>query len=448
MNAVVKVNPQLPAAIAKHLATHGDSSLSEITSGVTSGFPVISYRGKVWRIRKGGEEHNILDAEEDPRPFIEVVLLASNPNPSKIFYKKKYEEGSNDTPTCWSADGIKPDAGVKQPVSKSCAACPNNVWGSRITEQGNKTKLCSDARRMAVTSLQELEELGEKAPLYLLRVPPASLNPLKDYADKVLKPKSLPYFAVVTKIGFDANSSYPKMTFKALRYLSEDEAIAVLKLRDSEDARRILAESGEYDAAGTTPTGDEASPSGEEGTGAPAAKSPKKSAKPRPAEEEDVGLEEEETPAPAPAPAKKKAAAPPPVADDDDEEEIPAPPPKKKAPPAPPVEDEEEEAAPPPQKPKKAPTPPPVEDEAEEEIAAPPPKKKAAAPPPVEDEEEEAPPPPPKKKKVAPAPPVEDEAEEETPAPPPKKKGAKAPAADSGAAGGDEFDSMLKTILG
>jgi hypothetical protein len=52
MNALVKSKVQLPAAFAKLKV----EDFTEFTAGVTAGFPVISYRGKVWRIRKGGKE--------------------------------------------------------------------------------------------------------------------------------------------------------------------------------------------------------------------------------------------------------------------------------------------------------------------------------------------------------------------------------------------------------
>ncbi len=423
-NAVATLNASVPAAIRNMLAKTGAETFNELAGGVLSSFPIISYRGKVWRIKKGGEEHDVVDDEGDPLPSIEVAVVKSNPLPSKIFYENDYVEGSNEAPNCWSADGVKPDKGVQQPVCKTCAACPNNVWGSKITKQGKKTKACADMRRMAVVSKQELEEHGEKAPIYLLRVPPASLNPLKDYAEKVLKPKGIPYFSVITKVSFETEMSYPQLKFAAKRFLSDDEAAAVLKLRDSEDARRILAESEEIVGAGTT-EGSEASPDGDEANpSAPAAPAPAKKKGPpkaRPAEEEDVGLDAEPTP-----PPKKKAAAP--VVVEEEEEEIAPPPPKKKAAAAPAVEEVEEQPAPPPKKKAAAPV---VEEE-----PAPPPKKKAAAA--VVNEEEEQPAPPPKKKAAAAPPPAD---EDEEPAPPPAKKKAAA------AAGGDEFESMLDSIL-
>lgn len=243
------------AALPAHLQARqsGSEVAAELSGGVTSGFPVISYRGKVWRFQKGGQEVAFLDQDGNAIPSIELVLLKAKPRPSKIFYAKAYEEGSNEAPTCWSADGLKPDAGVQVPVHSNCAACPNNVWGSRITEQGKKSRKCSDTRRMAVLFYNELETKGHAAHVFLMRIPPASLNPLKDYGEKVLAPKGVPYYAVVTKVGFDPTAAHPKLTFKALRYLTEEEFSTVEDLREGADVAHILAEAVEFSGeAGTT----------------------------------------------------------------------------------------------------------------------------------------------------------------------------------------------------
>lgn len=279
---------QLPA----HLQKRVDKGLTdELGGGVTSGFPVISYRGKVWRIQKGGQEVNYVDANEDPIPSIEVVLLKAKPRPSKIFYAQQYEEGSNAAPTCWSADGIKPDAGVTNPVNHDCASCPNNVWGSRITEAGKKSRKCTDTRRMAVVFAHELATKGEHAHVFLMRVPPASLNPLKDYGEKILGPKGIPYYGVVTRIGFDPQAAHPKLTFRATGFLPEDQFSTVERLRSGPDVAHILAESVEFDGdAGTTGLGQAANDAG----GASASSAPQKPrpapAAPRvqPVEQEDV----------------------------------------------------------------------------------------------------------------------------------------------------------------
>jgi hypothetical protein len=260
MSSVVPFgNSQLPAHLQSRI--NQKELTAELAGGVTSGFPVLSYRGKVWRLQKGGQETNYVDAAGDPIPSVELILLKAKPRPSKIFYAAAYAEGSNEAPTCWSADGIAPDAAVQTPVHSNCAACPNNVWGSRITEQGKKSRKCSDTRRMAVAFFNEVKAKGDASHVFLMRIPPASLNPLKDYGEKILGPKGIPYYAVVTKVGFDPSAAHPKLTFKALQFLTEDEFSVVEKLRDGPDVAHILAESVEFEA-GTTERAQVASDAG------------------------------------------------------------------------------------------------------------------------------------------------------------------------------------------
>lgn len=332
--AMIKANPQLPAAIAKLAALATRETFQELSGGVTSGFPILSYKGKVWRIRKSGEEELHVDADGNALPTVDVVLVQANPMPSKIFYAKQYEEGANDQPDCFSNDGIKPDVSIKEPVNDICASCPNNVWGSRITPQGKKSRACSDARRMAVVFAHDLYEQGDDCMKLLLRVPPASLNPLKDYAEKVLAPKGIPFFGIVTRIGFDVNAAHPQFTFKPARFLNDEEAEAIVRLRGSADIQRILAEASEFPAAAAA-EGVASEPAGSAAAPAPApapkattaaagaAKAPKPAAM-RPATDEEAGLA---AAAPAAQPKPKPAPAPAPV----QEEVAAAPPPKPKA---------------------------------------------------------------------------------------------------------------------
>lgn len=392
MTALIKHNPQLPAAIAKLAGLMTAETMAELSGGVTSGFPILSYKGKVWRVRKGGEELMHTDENGDALPSIEVVLVQANPHPSKIYYATQYEEGSNEAPTCFSNDGLKPDASVQEPQNNVCATCPMNAWGSRITPQGKKARACSDARRMAVVFAKDLYENGTECQKFLLRVPPASLNPLKDYAEKVLAPKGIPFFGIVTRIGFDVNAAHPQFVFRPARFLNDEEGEAIAQLRGSEDVRRILAEAQEFPAAapaaeaeggGSADAGVAPSPAPAKAATAAAAGSQKK-ATVRPATEEEAGLEGGE---PEPAPPPKAAPAKPAPA-----KPAPAKPAAQKAAPA----------------------------AAEGGVqAAPPPRKKAAAP--------------------APAPAAAPPAEEEEEAP--------APAAPAAAKPAGDFDSLLDSIL-
>lgn len=328
MNAIVKSNNagavatvQLPASIGALVALAAEeNSFAELTGGVTAGFPVISIKGKVWRIRAKGEEEMLLDDRNNALPSIDVVMIKSNPLPSKIYYDKGFVEGSTEAPRCFSNDGLKPSDQVDQPINAVCATCPKNQWGSKITEQGKKARACADARRMAVAFIDDLAEFGKEAPLYLLRIPAASLNPLKDYAEKTLKPKGIPQFALSTTLGFDPQVAHPQLTFRPHRFVSAAEADAVIALRDSEEAKRILAEAVDFEpaAGGAAAAGDEA-PLAAVGTAPVSAATPaaattppaaRPAARQRPATEEEAGMAIAPAPAPAPAPAAAEAPRP------------------------------------------------------------------------------------------------------------------------------------------
>lgn len=331
---------QLPAHL--QAAVGIADAAKEFAGGVQSGFPVVSYRGGTWRVRQGGEEQVYVDTEGDAIQSIRVVMIQSNERPSKTYYEGKYKEGDSSKPECWSASGVTPDADVPNPVNAACASCPMNVWGSRITEQGNKTRACQDVRRCGVTFEHELEAVADgrktldELPVMLLRIPPASLNPLKDYAVKVLGPKGLPVYVLVTKIGFDTTVSYPKLTFKGERFLSETEFGIVEGLRDSDMVRRILDTSAEHATEGTPASGGDAPSSASTTNGEAPAPAPSEASKPN-TEEQHYSEAVAEAPAPAapiaapapvPAPAAPIAAPPPVVA---------APPPVVAAPPPEPV---------------------------------------------------------------------------------------------------------------
>ena len=311
-------------------AAESKALAKEFSGNVQSGFPVLKYRGKTWRVSQGGEEQVLVDDEDDAIQSTYLVLIKSNENLSKTYYKGKYSEGDNSKPDCWSANGVAPDPNVPKPVASKCQGCPMNAWGSRVSDEGKKQKACQDVRRMAVMMEHELVAVaeGEKdmddADVMLLRVPGGSLNPLKDYVEKKLLPKGglLP-FMLVTRIGFDNDAAYPKFTFKAARFLDEDEFGTVEELRDSDIVKRILDESAELEDGETTGKDDD-EPStvlDEKGEGSESA-SPessddddeiappppkKKKPKKRAAEVEEESFDEDEI---APPPPKKKAAAP------------------------------------------------------------------------------------------------------------------------------------------
>lgn len=292
---VVADAPKLPAHISSMFGAFQPNE--DLSTGVSQGFPILSIKGKVWHLVQGEQRDLIEDpATGDPKSSIEVVILKANPKISKIYYPGGYTEGSSEKPTCYSHDGATPAVDVVERQAIKCAVCPHNQWGSRITENGAKGKECTDSRRLAVAPLGELDR-----PM-LLRVPAATLKELLAYAD-LLNRRRTPYQAVVTRIGFDHTVAHQKLTFRALRYLSEDEAKTVLESMALDVIGSIIGDSGGVPEAEAAP--------------APAAiarvaVTPEVVAKavaPAPAPVEEPGLFDEPEEAPAPKPVVKKASA-------------------------------------------------------------------------------------------------------------------------------------------
>lgn len=215
----------------------GDNT--DLSSGVRGGYSVLSIRGSRWHVKAGDDETTITNEEGDPIGSLRLVLLKASPNIAKNFYKGGYVEGSSDAPTCWSIDGVRPDpAGDKQ--ADSCAVCPKNIIGSRITDSGTKVKACSDSRRVAVIPEGDFKNDVYGGPM-LLRVPASSLSNLSTYGKKMDK-QGFPYNTIITRVSFDHSVAFPKLEFNAVRPLNDEEADEIIQLiNDPEFSAKIEA---------------------------------------------------------------------------------------------------------------------------------------------------------------------------------------------------------------
>ena len=220
----------------------------DLTDGVSSGYGILSIRGSKFRVKKGGEERPVLGPNGDPVGSLEVVLLKANKGVSKVYYVGTFEEGSHEAPDCSSINGVTPDANVPNPQAASCAGCPQNAWGSRMTDSGKKAKACSDSRRVAVVPANDIPNDIDEGAL-LLRIPPASLQDLVRYG-RLMQQKGFAYNAIATRLGFDLETAYPKLTFKPIRALDEAERQQVTDHFNGEVVNRILTDSA-GDAAKT-----------------------------------------------------------------------------------------------------------------------------------------------------------------------------------------------------
>lgn len=229
-----KDNGQLPAHLRDQVAGMAGENTA-LAGGVSSGYPVLSFKGKTWSLREGGSSTIIMkeDDEDEVATSLEVVIVKANPQLSKVYYDGGYVEGSDEKPKCYSHDGVTPAGDAVARQADTCAMCPHNAWGSRISENGSKGKACSDSRRIAVCPA------GELGRPMLLRIPAATLKDLAGYA-QMLTQRDAPYQAVVTKIGFDPTVAHPKLTFKAVRWLDKAEFTEVQTTMGSDLVKQII----------------------------------------------------------------------------------------------------------------------------------------------------------------------------------------------------------------
>lgn len=253
---------QLPVAV--RTVMEGMQS-SEMQANVGASFAVVSIKGKTFSIKFGGAS-TMLTMESNGSQFaaqyFDVVIPIAKAELSKTWYKGTYQEGDDAQPDCWAEDGLHPLAPEAQrPIvngapCRDCRICPMNQFGSKATETGARGKACSDTRKIIVLPIDSRTNMLDAKNIkfggaMLLRIPPASLRVLADY-DAKLNSMAAAYMGVVTRIEFDPNVAYPKLVFKALRYLTDAEAADVIEVRNSLQVRQIL-ESGQTGAA---PSGD------------------------------------------------------------------------------------------------------------------------------------------------------------------------------------------------
>ena len=177
----------------------------------------ISIKGGVFRLIAGGKE--IAQIEER---HLDVVIVAAQPKVGRMYYAGKWDPTAKAVPpTCWSPDGDKPDAAVKNPQASACMSCPQNVAGSG---QGN-SKACRFERRLAVVLANDVD--GD---VLQLALPSTSIfgdaengnHPLHAYV-KALAAQNISPDMVITRIKFDTKAEHPKLFFKPQGWLSEEQ---------------------------------------------------------------------------------------------------------------------------------------------------------------------------------------------------------------------------------
>jgi hypothetical protein len=189
----------------------------------------------VFRLVAGGKEVAAIDARH-----LEVIVVNAAPKVSRIFYTSPYDADNITAPDCWSNDGERPDPSAANKQAVTCMNCPKNQAGSG---QGN-SRACRYQQRLAVVLAD-----NPSGDVMQLTLPAASVfgkeegdkRPLQAYA-RYLAVQNPPVNLeqIVTEMRFDTKAESPKLFFKPVRWLTDDEYEVIKTQAESDDAQRAV----------------------------------------------------------------------------------------------------------------------------------------------------------------------------------------------------------------
>jgi hypothetical protein len=291
------VTAAAPSALAKSLAGGGDQGKR------------LSFKGGTFRLMVDGQQVAAIEER-----YLDVVIVNAAAKIGRTFYASAYDADNKAAPDCWSADGERPDATVKVKENARCADCPQNQKGSGQGE----SKACRYSQRIALVLASDLEGHVMQAQLPATSIfgrEEGDNRPLQAYA-RFLGAQNVSPDMVITRLKFDTSVEHPKLFFKPMRWLTEEEYAIAQEQGQTEDALKaitmtVAAMDGVGPAAplevpGTRP-GAAGKPQPRAGVAARA--EPKDDEEP-PAPPPRIAKKEEEPPAPAPRrgrPPKAKA---------------------------------------------------------------------------------------------------------------------------------------------
>lgn len=253
MTDLTEVQNKMPASYQELLAQFEPET--NLTGGAFTSNRRLSIRGGVFRKVINGKEVGEIDSRA-----LNVVVVKAAPV-SRMYYEGAYSPGETNPPACWSEDSKtqKPAGGVPDETrqSNSCMECPQNIKGSG---QGD-SRACRYQQRVAVLVADEDGKINDTEP-YLLSLPATSVfgdnqqkMSMQAYARHLSHHKTA-LATVITELRFDTESSTPKLCFKPIRPLSEDELGVSLKAQRSEETADLVAIKIVTPTAASAPSGE------------------------------------------------------------------------------------------------------------------------------------------------------------------------------------------------
>jgi hypothetical protein len=220
---------QLPA----HLQALAQfNSAAAAIGGITAGVSLnsIGIKGSRWRIQHAQGEETVVQ-----QLHLDVIVVDANPNLSKVFYLGAYNPADTEfkAPDCYSDNGVAPSARASKPQCSTCAACPHNVWGSKITPSGSQTKACADSKKLAVLLAD-----NPTGPIYQLKLPAASLKNLYAIVQG-MQARGIPLPAMVLRLTFDSTADYPKVLFAPAAWTTPEQLAAVMHVAGTDEVKQV-----------------------------------------------------------------------------------------------------------------------------------------------------------------------------------------------------------------
>jgi len=211
MTQVTTFKQDLPA----HLQNVKLDDFTKAFSSSGGSIKRITLRGRVFRLVDGGKE-----IAKNTEPYMDVVIVNGSRAVQKSYYAAEYNAEETSIPDCWSSDGERPDADVADPQGARCKECKQAIKGSA----GAGRAACRFSMRLAVTLRNNMG--GD---IYQLILPQKSLfgqgdvdhMPFLQYA-KYVAQSGYNLNMLATRMTFDTDSDFPKLTFSNAEFLDKD----------------------------------------------------------------------------------------------------------------------------------------------------------------------------------------------------------------------------------
>lgn len=172
-----------------------------------------------------GNSFTFIDAagnEYQPVLTFDAAIVDVSDYMCKRYYDKPYTPGqeTGEPPACWSANGIAPSREAPKPQAASCAECPMNERGSKISAlSGASIKACRDERWIAVLVPQM------PSMIFQLVITPGSFKNWKAYTETFRN------YGVELSLGLTRFSFRPKVNgellFEHVGWIDEPTVAAV-----------------------------------------------------------------------------------------------------------------------------------------------------------------------------------------------------------------------------